>query len=130
VSPVGSSLNIGKIWLGNESNKAAEQSVTGDVTISSAGVVSIGNGKINSDKILDGTIVNADISNTAGIVYSKLSISDGDLTIAKTNGLQSQLNSIATSTTTLQTNIDGKVSNQGCNDGSVNLVRLNAYSNR
>jgi hypothetical protein len=36
-------------------------------------------------------IANANISATAGIVYSKLSIADADLTIAKTSGLQTAL---------------------------------------
>lgn len=41
--------------------------------------------------IVAGSLVNADISASAGIVYSKLSIADGDLTIAKTSGLQTAL---------------------------------------
>lgn len=43
-------------------------------------------------------IVNADVDNSAAIVYSKLSIADNDLTIAKTNGLSTALsNKIETS---------------------------------
>jgi len=37
-------------------------------------------------------ITNAEVSASAAIVYSKLSIADNDLTIAKTNGLQTALN--------------------------------------
>lgn len=54
----------------------------------------------NSVKIpVSGSIVNADINAAAAIAYSKLSIADGDLTIAKTNGLQTALNTAAPMTT-------------------------------
>jgi hypothetical protein len=42
-------------------------------------------------KVADGGISNAQVNASAGIVYSKLSIADGDLSIAKTSGLQSAL---------------------------------------
>lgn len=44
---------------------------------------------------LTGSIVNADISASAAIAYSKLNIADGDLTIAKTAGLQTALDTKA-----------------------------------
>ena len=45
-------------------------------------------------------IANANIKASAGIVYSKLSIADGDLTIAKTSGLQAELDAKTTSSST------------------------------
>jgi hypothetical protein len=45
---------------------------SGDVTIDNTGLSTIGTGAVTSGKILDGTIVNADVSNTAAIDFSKL----------------------------------------------------------
>lgn len=53
----------------------------------------IGTDAVTTDKINDGTIVNADVNAAAAIAYSKLNIADSDLTIAKTNGLQTALDS-------------------------------------
>jgi hypothetical protein len=50
-------------------------SVTGDITVDHSGVATIGVGKVTSSNILDGTIANIDISNTAAIAYSKLNLS-------------------------------------------------------
>ena len=47
--------------------------------------------QIATKGIADQAITNAKIANAAGIPYSKLSIADGDLTIAKTSGLQTAL---------------------------------------
>lgn len=41
--------------------------------------------------LVSGDVINADINASAAIAYSKLSIADADLTIAKTSGLQSAL---------------------------------------
>ncbi len=66
--------------------------LTGDVTTTEGAVATtIATGAVTSGKILDGTIVNDDINAAAGITYSKLSIADGDLSIAKTSGLQTTL---------------------------------------
>ena len=46
--------------------------VSGDVTITAAGVSSIGASKVTSTMILDGTILNADINSSAAIVDTKL----------------------------------------------------------
>jgi uncharacterized protein YjbI with pentapeptide repeats len=77
-----STLDNGKIYLGNASNQATEVTVSGDVTMTNAGVASIGTDKVvtsmlateavTSGKIKDGEIVNADISLTAAIADSKL----------------------------------------------------------
>jgi hypothetical protein len=50
--------------------------------------IKVATGGITSLEILDGTITNSEISSSAAILYSKLYIADGDLTIAKTSGLQ------------------------------------------
>jgi hypothetical protein len=94
-------LDDGKIYLGNASNVATEVTPTGDVTITNAGVTAIGTGKVvtamlandavttakitdanvttdklaadavTTSKILDGTIVAADIANNA-VTYAKI----------------------------------------------------------
>jgi len=55
-------LADGKIWIGNVSGQATEQTLTGDVTVSNGGVTAIGSG----------VIVNADINSSAAIALSKL----------------------------------------------------------
>jgi hypothetical protein len=95
-----------KILLGNGSNIATAVTLTGDVTSTNAGVLTIGNNavtlaklatdSVNSSKILDGsialadlssdsvdtakivdaTITNADVSATAAIIYSKLNLAN------------------------------------------------------
>jgi hypothetical protein len=112
-------LDDGKIYLGNASNVATEVTPTGDVTITNTGVTAIGTGKVitamlatdavttakitnanvttakladdavetvkikdaavTSNKIKDGEIVNADISASAAIAFSKLAITKSDI---------------------------------------------------
>lgn len=55
-------LTSGKIYIGNGSNVATETTLTGDVTMTNAGVTSIS----------PGVIVNADINASAAIAVSKL----------------------------------------------------------
>ncbi len=58
-------LADGTIYIGNASNIATEVTLSGDVTTDNAGVTAIGTGKVNSLKILDGTIAVTDIANDA-----------------------------------------------------------------
>lgn len=64
---VSSTLPSAQIIVGNGSNVATAVSMSGDVTISNAGVTAIG----------AGVIVNADVNASAGIVYSKLNLTGG-----------------------------------------------------
>jgi hypothetical protein len=57
-------LADGSVFIGNGSNVATARAVTGDVTISNTGVTAIA----------AGAIVNADVSGTAAIAYSKLNL--------------------------------------------------------
>lgn len=65
-------LTSANILVGSAGNVATSTAVTGDVTISNAGVTAIGTGKVTSTMILDGTIVNADINASAAIDGSKI----------------------------------------------------------
>jgi hypothetical protein len=73
----------GQFLVANASGVPTFVSASGDIGLTSAGLLTIGTGTITSTKILDGTIVNNDISGSAGISYSKLnlanSIVNGDI---------------------------------------------------
>jgi len=65
----------GRILMANASGSIEALAMSGDVTIGSTGVTAIGSGKVTSDMIADGTIVNGDISGSAAIAVSKLASS-------------------------------------------------------
>lgn len=66
------SLTSGNIVVGSSGNVATAVAVTGDISLSNAGVVDI----------TAGSIINADISATAGIAFSKLaSLSSGSILV-------------------------------------------------
>jgi hypothetical protein len=65
-------LTSANIWIGNGSGTATAVSMSGDATIDNAGALTIGASKINSSKILDDTVMNADINSAAAIARSKL----------------------------------------------------------
>lgn len=75
-SKLGTALNSGQLWVGNGSNVATAVSVGGDMTMSNAGAISIGTGKVTSTHILDATITSADLSSggtisaTSGLVVA------------------------------------------------------------
>ena len=73
-------LADGTIYIGNASNIATEVTLSGDVTTDNAGVTAIGTGKVNSLKILDGTIAVTDIANDA-VETTKLK--DANVTTSK-----------------------------------------------
>ena len=73
-------LADGTIYIGNASNVATEVTLTGDVTTDNAGVTSIGTGKVNSLKILDGTIAVTDIADNA---VETVKIKDANITTGK-----------------------------------------------
>lgn len=62
VPPVASTLTDGYMWIGNSSNLPIERLLSGVIAVTSTGVTSIN----------PGSIVNADINNSANIAVSKL----------------------------------------------------------
>ncbi len=65
-------LTSGNILVGNASNVATSVAMSGDVTISNAGVTAIGSG----------VIVDADVNTSAGIAFSKLaSLTSGNILV-------------------------------------------------
>jgi hypothetical protein len=72
------SLTSANILVGSSGNVATSVAVTGDVTISNTGVTSIA----------AGAIVNADVSNSAAIAYSKLaSLTSGNIILGNASGV-------------------------------------------
>jgi hypothetical protein len=62
----------GTVVIHNSSGVPTATALSGDITVTNAGVTAIGSGKVTSDMIVDGTIVNADINASAAIVDTKL----------------------------------------------------------
>lgn len=64
-SPVGSALNAGQIWVGNNSNVAAAVSMSGDVLMNAAGLTTIQANAITYTKMADNAIGNAEMRDDA-----------------------------------------------------------------
>ncbi len=64
------SLTSGSILVGDGTNTAVAQTVSGDMTLSNAGVATIASGAVTGAKIADGTITTADLS--VGISGTKI----------------------------------------------------------
>ena len=128
IIPVGlNTLADGKIWIGNISNLPVAQTLTGDVTVTDLGVTSIGSQKIVNAQIsnsaaiaysklnLNGSITNSDIYSSAAIAYSKLAPLNNSI-VPVTNGSGVITSSIVTATTlgyldatsSIQTQLNGK----------------------
>ena len=88
----------GQFLIANDSGIPTFVTASGDITVATTGAMTIGTGAITSSKILDGTIVNGDISASAAIAYSKLNLAgaivNGDIvngTIANTKLVNSTI---------------------------------------
>jgi hypothetical protein len=55
-TPVGTSLSDGKVWIGSAGNVAAAQSLSGDVTVTNAGVTAIGSGKVTNAMLVNNSV--------------------------------------------------------------------------
>lgn len=72
---LGTGLASGKIFVGNATGVATSVSLSGDATLTNAGLLTIGNGAVSGGaggKIADATITDADISSTAAITGTKV----------------------------------------------------------
>ncbi|MCK0158708.1 hypothetical protein MWU65_16065, partial [Cellulophaga sp. F20128] len=65
-------LADGRIYVGDGSNNATEVVISGNATMTNAGVLTIVDGAVTSAKIFDGTISNVDVDPTAAIAGSKI----------------------------------------------------------
>ncbi len=117
-------LNNGQLIVGSTGNEPQVVTMTGDITIDNAGVTTIGagtvengmlaNDAVTSDKIADGTIVNADINANAAIDATKLidgSVSNQELEYINTlsSNAQTQLDNIGTQIVGITTLADGRI---------------------
>jgi len=72
------SLTSARIFVGNASNVATAVAVTGDITISNAGVTAIGAGKVVTSMLSDANVTYAKIQNvSAGTLLGRYSAVDG-----------------------------------------------------
>lgn len=67
------SLTSANIWVGNATNVATAVSLSGDATITNAGVLTIGANAVGSAEISDLSITNSDIANATIVATTKLS---------------------------------------------------------
>jgi predicted CDP-diglyceride synthetase/phosphatidate cytidylyltransferase len=82
-----SNLLNGEIYIGDALNTAVGRTMSGDATISNLGVLLISNDAITSAKILDGTIVNADVDGAAAIAGTKINPNFGIQNVSTTGGV-------------------------------------------
>lgn len=102
------SLTEGKIWIGDSGNSPVAQTLSGDVTVTSAGVTAIGSQ----------VIVNADISASAAIAVSKLAaltaskavVTDSSGYLTTATATTTEINYLSGLSGNVQTQLDGKVS--------------------
>lgn len=126
---VSNTLADGKIYIGSAGNIATAQTVSGDISISNAGVVAISTGVIVNADInasaaiaysklnLSGSIVNADINTTAAIALSKLAsltaskalVSDASGVITASSVTSTELGYLSGVTSAIQTQLDNKL---------------------
>ena len=97
-------LADGKIYVGNASNAATEVTMSGDITLSNAGVAAIA----------AGAIVNADINSSAAIAHSKMAaltasramVTDGSGVASASSVTSTELGYLSGVTSALQTQLN------------------------
>ena len=114
-------LGDGKIYLGDVNDAAQEVTLSGDVTMSNAGVTSIGANKVLSSMIDDGTIVVSDLANDA---VTNVKIATGVDVIKLANGsvTNTELQYIGTLSADAQTQIDNLSSNGSTNASAITAI--------
>ena len=80
-------LADGSIFIGNGAGTAQSQTLSGDATITNTGVLTIGSEKVDSGKIANNTIVNADVNASAAIEGIKIDPDFGAQNITTTGTL-------------------------------------------
>jgi hypothetical protein len=102
----GSVLTAAHMFVGNAAGVAADVAISGDVGVSTSGVVTVTSGAISSGKIADGTISNVDVAAGAAIDRSKLNL--GGISVTNTfltanstvTNVMTMLNGVITAWTT------------------------------
>lgn len=96
--------------VNNVSGVPTYVAMSGDATLSNAGAVTIASNAIGSTEITDGSIVNADVNASAGIVYSKLTLTNSIVSADITDGTVTGTDIADESVTTLDID-DGTIAN-------------------
>ena len=101
-------LANGKVLIGNASNIAAEQTVSGDITITNAGVTTIGAAKVNQTKLAyeTATLAFGATDTTINAAITSGSIIIGHYASAKTGTPSAKLLTLSISGTTLTGTLD------------------------
>jgi hypothetical protein len=94
------------MFVGNAAGVAADVAISGDVGVTTSGVVTVTSGAISSAKIADGTISNVDVAAGAAIDRSKLNL--GGISVTNTfltanstvTNVMTMLNGVITAWTT------------------------------
>lgn len=84
-----SNLPAAQIFVGNVINQATAVDMTGDATLTDAGVITIANGAISGGtggKLADGSVTNDDVSASAAIEGTKIDPNFGNQVIVSTGG--------------------------------------------
>ncbi len=105
-SSTGSVLTAAHMFVGNAAGVAADVAISGDVGVTTSGVVTVTSGAISSAKIADGTISNVDVAAGAAIDRSKLNL--GGISVTNTfltanstvTNVMTMLNGVITAWTT------------------------------
>lgn len=123
-----STLTDGQIWIGNASNAPTGRTLSGDVTVTNAGVTSIGANKLVNNQVnsaaaiaysklnLNSSIVNADVANAAAIALSKLAaltaskavVTDGSGLLSAATTTATEIGYVNGVTSAIQTQLDAK----------------------
>jgi len=112
VGGAGNPLEDGKILIGNASNKASEAVISGDATISNAGVLTIGDQAVDQWNIAPGSITSAHIQSS---VINSSHIANGTVHTA-------DIQDGTVSSADIQ---DGTVSSADIQNGTINGVDIN-----
>ncbi len=80
VSPIGSALNSGKIIVGNAINRAIAVTPTGDVTIDSTGVTTIGSGKVTNAQLAGSIDLTTKVTGTLPVDNGGTGTNNGSIT--------------------------------------------------
>jgi hypothetical protein len=107
----GSVLTAAHMFVGNAAGVAADVAISGDVGVSTSGVMTVTSGAIGSTKLADGGISNVDVSASAAIDRSKLNL--GGITVTNTfltagstvTNVMTMLNGVITAWTTNGTSV-------------------------
>lgn len=122
------SLAAGNILVGNGSNQAASVAMTGDISITNAGLTSI----------VAGVIVNADINAAAAIALSKLAtvtasralVSDGSGFVSASSVTSTELGYVSGVTSAIQTQLNNKQTNVLTTTGDIIYSSSGTTANR